>query len=70
MKPPPLPAGFSLEPARSGHLRVLRPDGQPLRTDRGVPLMVSGSPSRATTTRNDIARIRRAIANLAQGGTT
>lgn len=55
-----LPPGFSIEKRSGGHPSVLRPDGEPLRDERGLPVKVTGTYGRQGIER-DLARIRRAI---------
>lgn len=54
-----LPPGFQLVNRARGHLVVVKPDGEELRDERGLPLRVAGT-SRAGIG-NDLARIRRAL---------
>jgi hypothetical protein len=56
-----LPEGYSIvKDGRRDHLRVLRPDGEPLRDGRGLPVLVAGTSS-CNSTGREVARIRRAI---------
>lgn len=57
-----LPEGYTLQQqGGSSHLRVLCPDGTPLRMPNGIPVTVSLTPSDYRTRKNELARIRRAL---------
>ena len=54
-----LPPGYRIEKlGRTSHPAVIRPDGEPLRDERGLPLRVSGTTGHDS---GDLARIRRAL---------
>lgn len=58
-----LPPGFRIEKlGRTGHPAVLRPDGEPLRDERGVPLCITSTATGPVV--GDLARIRRALRRL------
>lgn len=54
-----LPPGYSLRQARDNHFNVIRPDGSFLRTETGMPVKVSASPSCRRAAKNFRAVIRR-----------
>jgi hypothetical protein len=57
-----LPPGFSLVNRGRGHLVVVRPDGEELRTGDGVPLRIASTTNDGGGgIKHDLARIRRAI---------
>lgn len=57
-----LPEGYSLREAKGAtHLVVIRPDGEPLRKENGMPLHVALSPGITRTRRHERAQIRRAL---------
>lgn len=56
-----LPKGYTLTPANNGHLKVLRPDGEPLRFQNGMQVRLSLTPSCPRVRLNEASKIRRAI---------
>lgn len=56
-----LPTGYRLVATRGGHLSILTPDGEPLRSPTGQALRVSSTPSDHRCRLNEATRVRRAI---------
>lgn len=55
-----LPPGYMIaKDGRRDHLRVLRPNGEPLRDSRGLPILVTGTGYGSTA--REVSRIRKAI---------
>lgn len=65
-----LPDGYTLSRRgqRSGHLFVLRPDGEKLRDGNGVPVKVVGTPSDRRSIKKSLARAERAIRETVESG--
>lgn len=57
-----LPEGYTLEQSPgTAHLRVMCPDGTPLRMPSGIPVVVSLTPSDWRTRKTEASRIKRAL---------
>lgn len=56
-----LPDGYTLTHANNGHLKVIRPDGQPLRFGNGMQVRVAATPGDPRTRDNEASKIRKAI---------